>query len=193
MKPAARRHLAIDLGASSGRVIEVAVTGDRVKTLRELHRFANGPVPVPRGDGLRWVWPIESIWSGVLEGLRVAARDRTPVASIGIDSWAVDYGLVDRAGSLVAPVAAYRDPRTQAPMARLRTALGDEAIYAQTGIAFQPFNTLYQLAADAADPARRQRADCVAGRALRRREPAGELPGLFLCLALGSGLEAPSH
>ena len=47
--------------------------------------------------------------------------------------------------------------------------------------------------ADAADPARRQRADCVAGRALRRREPAGELPGLFLCLALGSGLEAPSH
>ena len=154
MKPAARRHLAIDLGASSGRVIEVAVTGDRVKTLSELHRFANGPVPVPRGDGLRWVWPIESIWSGVLEGLRVAARDRTPVASIGIDSWAVDYGLVDRAGSLVAPVAAYRDPRTQAPMARLRTALGDEAIYAQTGIAFQPFNTLYQLAADAEDPSR---------------------------------------
>ena len=154
MKPAARRHLAIDLGASSGRVIEATVTGDRVKTLRELHRFANGPVPVPRGDGLRWVWPIESIWSGVLEGLRVAARDRTPVASIGIDSWAVDYGLVDRAGSLVAPVAAYRDPRTQAPMARLRTALGDEAIYARTGIAFQPFNTLYQLAADVEDPSR---------------------------------------
>lgn len=154
MKPAARRHLAIDLGASSGRVIEVRVSDDRVESARELHRFANGPVPVPRGDGLRWVWPIESIWNGVLEGLRIAARDRTPIASIGLDSWAVDYGLVDREGTLVAPVAAYRDPRTQAPMARLRSALSDEAIYAQTGIAFQPFNTLYQLAADAADPSR---------------------------------------
>lgn len=152
MKPAAQRHLAIDLGASSGRVIEVVVSADRVESLRELHRFANGPVPVPRGDGLRWLWPFESIWNGVLDGLRVAARDRTPIDSIGIDSWAVDYGLVDREGSLVAPVAAYRDPRTQAPMARIRAALTDDAIYAQTGIAFQPFNTLYQLAADAADP-----------------------------------------
>ncbi len=150
----ASRHVAIDLGASSGRVIEVVVESDRVSAVRELHRFANGPVESKRGQAAGWTWPIESIWDGALEGLRAAAREGDPIASIGIDSWAVDYGLVDEHGELVAPVSAYRDPRTQAPMARLRAALGDDAIYAQTGVAFQPFNTLYQLAADAADPSR---------------------------------------
>ncbi|MGA1057439.1 MAG: rhamnulokinase, partial [Phycisphaerales bacterium] len=85
----ASRHVAIDLGASSGRVIEVVVESDRVSAVRELHRFANGPVESKRGQAAGWTWPIEAIWDGVLEGLRAAAREGDPIASIGIDSWAV--------------------------------------------------------------------------------------------------------
>ncbi len=150
----ARRILAIDLGASSGRVIEVRIRPDDSIDVAELHRFANAPESIAIGGTARWVWPFESIWNGVLEGLRIASRDAAPIDSIGIDSWAVDYGLVDDAGRLVAPVSAYRDGRTARPMARIRAAVGDAEIYAATGIAFQPFNTLYQLAADAEDPAR---------------------------------------
>ncbi|MFM7133683.1 MAG: rhamnulokinase, partial [Planctomycetota bacterium] len=114
----ARRHIAIDLGASSGRVIEVRVGAGELETV-ELHRFANAPVAARHAGALRLCWPFEAIWEGILEGLRVAARDGA-VDSIGIDSWAVDYALVDEAGELVRPIAAYRDPRTQEPFARLR-------------------------------------------------------------------------
>ena len=154
---AARRHVAIDLGASSGRVMEVAIGGSEADggalRVRELHRFQNAPVRAHHAGGVTLCWPFERIWDGVLEGLRAAAAEG-PVDSIGIDSWAVDYALVDDAGELVRPIAAYRDPRTREPFERLRATLGDEAIYAATGIAFQPFNTIYQLAADAADPMR---------------------------------------
>ena len=149
---AARRHIAIDLGASSGRVMEVLI-GDATLAVRELARFANAPVRAHHAGSVTLCWPFERIWEGVLDGLRAAAADG-PVDSIGIDSWAVDYALVDDEGELVRPIAAYRDPRTQEPFARLRAELGDERIYAATGIAFQPFNTIYQLAADAADPMR---------------------------------------
>lgn len=147
-----RRHVAIDLGASSGRVMEVAV-GDGALEVRELHRFANAPVEARRAGGVTLCWPFERILESILEGLR-RAGEGGPVDSIGIDSWAVDYALVDDEGELVRPIAAYRDPRTQGPFARLRRELGDERIYRATGIAFQPFNTLYQLAADAEDPMR---------------------------------------
>lgn len=148
----ARRHIAIDLGASSGRVMEVVI-GDGELSVRELHRFANAPVTARHAGGVTLCWPMERIWESILEGLRIAAADGE-VDSIGIDSWAVDYALLDDDGELVRPIAAYRDPRTKEPFARLRATLGDSALYAKTGIAFQPFNTLYQLAADAADPLR---------------------------------------
>jgi len=147
-----RRHIAIDLGASSGRVMEVTI-GDGTLAVRELHRFANAPVAARRAGDVTLCWPFERLFESILEGLRRAAQDG-PVDAIGIDSWAVDYALVDDEGELVRPIAAYRDPRTQAPYARLRAELGDAAIYGATGIAFQPFNTLYQLAADAVDPMR---------------------------------------
>ena len=148
----ARRHVAIDLGASGGRVIEVTVSDDSIET-RVLHRFANAPVATSRAGNLRLCWPFERLFEEILEGLRRAAEGGA-VDSIGIDSWAVDYALLDDDGELVRPIAAYRDARTQEPFARLRAELGDEAVYRATGIAFQPFNTLYQLAADAADPIR---------------------------------------
>ena len=148
----ARRHVAIDLGASGGRVIEVTVSEQSIET-RVLHRFANAPVATSRAGSLKLCWPFERLFEEILEGLRRAAEGGT-VDSIGIDSWAVDYALLDDDGELVRPIAAYRDARTQEPFARLRAQLGDETIYRATGIAFQPFNTLYQLAADAADPIR---------------------------------------
>jgi len=147
-----RRHIAIDLGASSGRVMEVRI-GDGSLRVTELHRFPNAPVAARHTGNVSLVWPFERIFESILEGLRRAALTG-PVDSIGIDTWAVDYALVDDEGELVRPIAAYRDPRTQAPFARIRRDLGDAAIYNATGIAFQPFNTLYQLAADAKDPMR---------------------------------------
>jgi rhamnulokinase len=153
----ARRHLAIDLGASSGRVIEVRVdpsATDAVVAV-ERHRFANGPVQRVGEDGSRFEWPWSRIVSEVGEGLAAAATAADGlVDSIAIDSWAVDYGLLDEHGELVAPVAAYRDPRTREAFERVRSELGDETLFEATGIQFQPFNTIYQLAADAADPAR---------------------------------------
>ena len=147
-----RRHIAIDLGASSGRVVEVVVSSAAIET-RVLHRFANAPVAAARAGNLKLCWPFERMFEEILEGLRRAAEGGA-VDSIGVDSWAVDYALLDEDGELVRPIAAYRDARTQEPFARLRAQLGDETIYRVTGIAFQPFNTLYQLAADAADSIR---------------------------------------
>lgn len=147
-----RRHIAIDLGASSGRVMEVVI-GDGELSVRELHRFANAPVTARHAGAVTLCWPMERLWESILEGLRTAAAGGE-VDSIGIDSWAVDYALLDDDGELVRPIAAYRDSRTKQPFSRLRAELGDKAIYAATGIAFQPFNTLYQLAADAEDPIR---------------------------------------
>jgi rhamnulokinase len=147
-----RRHIAIDLGASSGRVVEVVVSSAAIET-RVLHRFANAPVAAARAGNLKLCWPFERMFEEILEGLRRAAEGGA-VDSIGVDSWAVDYALLDEDGELVRPIAAYRDARTQEPFARLRAQLGDETIYRATGIAFQPFNTLYQLAADAGDSIR---------------------------------------
>ena len=146
------RVIAIDLGASSGRVIGVRVEGG-VVTSDTLHRFPNGPVLRDVDGRPRWCWDVEAIMEGVLEGIAVVAAGGR-VDSIGVDSWAVDYGLIDERGSLVAPVTAYRDERHRAVFERLRREIGDATIYDRTGIQFQPFNSLYQLAADAEDPGR---------------------------------------
>ncbi len=146
------RVIAIDLGASSGRVVGVRFE-DGEAWIDAVHRFPNAPVSREVGGTTRWCWDIEAIHRGIEAGLAEVASGG-PVASIAVDSWAVDYGLVDEAGELVAPVTAYRDERHRAAFERLRAELGDAAIYGRTGIQFQPFNTLYQLASDAADPDR---------------------------------------
>jgi rhamnulokinase len=129
---------AIDLGASSGRVMLGRVTRNGV-ALTEVHRFANAP---HRTDGtLRW--DISSLYQEIQNGLRAAGR----VDAIGIDSWGVDYGLLDGSGELVADPAHYRDDRTAGVLERVSSALGPAEIYATTGIQFLPFNTLYQLVA----------------------------------------------
>lgn len=137
---------AADLGATSGRVmagrVETAGGAGRLD-LTELHRFRNVPVRLP--GGLHWNLP--SLYQGVLDGLREAAR-RGGVASVGIDSWAVDYGLLDADGALLGLPRHYRDPRTADVAEQVRREVGAGELYRVCGLQHLPFNTLYQLAAD---------------------------------------------
>ncbi|WP_425148565.1 rhamnulokinase [Deinococcus sp.] len=135
------RHIAVDLGASSGRVALGTLEGGQLQ-VDILHRFPNGGVKV-RGQ---LYWDILGLWREVLHGLKLASQ-RGPVASVGVNSWAVDYGLLDHQGELLGQVQHYRSPRLGGVMERVRAELPAQVIYSATGIQFLPFNTLYQLAA----------------------------------------------
>ncbi len=135
---------AIDLGASSGRVI-VGRVADGALALEEVHRFPNDPVALP--DGLHW--DILGLYGSIVDGLRKAGASAGDLAGIAVDSWGVDYGLLDAGGSLVGIPFHYRDSRTDGVAARLEAAVSRERLYARTGTQFLAFNTLYQLAADA--------------------------------------------
>jgi rhamnulokinase len=130
---------AIDLGASSGRVI-TARFGDGHLDLTEIHRFPNRPVTV--AGTLRW--DIRGLHEEILTGLRQAG----PVDSVGIDTWAVDYGLLDASGALLGDPVHYRDARTETGVANVHARLSHEQLYARDGLQFLPFNTVYQLAAE---------------------------------------------
>lgn len=134
------RVAAVDLGATSGRVVAATVAQDRI-ALEEVHRFPNGPVLAPDGS-LRW--DIERLFDEIVVGLSKAG----PVDGIGVDSWAVDYGLLDRDGRLLASPFSYRDRRSEPFIDRVREAVGDRELYAATGIQHLPFNTIFQLAAE---------------------------------------------
>jgi rhamnulokinase len=133
---------AVDLGAASGRVMLGRVTPETLE-LTEVHRFDNVPVRV---DG-RLHWDILRIYREVLDGLREAGRVAGRLDSVGIDSWGVDYGLLDADGRLVGNPVHYRDGRTDEVAPRVLARLTPERLYERTGLQFLPFNTLYQLAA----------------------------------------------
>lgn len=133
-----KSYAAVDLGASSGRVMVGRVGPDSLE-LTEAHRFLNRPVRVP--EGLRW--DILSLYGGVLDGLRAAGQ----VDSVGIDSWAVDYGLLDADGALLGNPVHYRDSRTEGVAEKVWASVPAEQLYAATGLQYAPFNTLYQLVA----------------------------------------------
>jgi rhamnulokinase len=142
------RVAAVDLGASSGRVV-VGYRTDRGFSLREVHRFPNRPRPV---DGVVR-WDAGALFAGILDGLRAAAK-AGPVDAVSVDGWAVDYGLLDGDGGLIADPASYRDPRTGPPFAAVTGRPGGVAgidaarLYEATGIAAQPINTIFQLMAE---------------------------------------------
>jgi rhamnulokinase len=138
--PTTHTFAAVDLGASSGRVMTARV-GDGLLDLTEVHRFPNQPV---RAGGTLY-WDILSLYRNALEGLRAAG----PLTSVGIDSWAVDYGLLDASGNLLGNPVHYRDTRTDGVMQQLRARIPDEEFYELTGLQFLPFNTAYQLVAAA--------------------------------------------
>jgi rhamnulokinase len=145
------RVAAVDLGASSGRIVIGCRTG-RGFSLREVHRFPNQPRPV--GGVLRW--DARALFAGICDGLRAAAADGSgvPLDAVSVDGWAVDYALLDEDGGLVADPASYRDPRAGPPFAAVTGAGGgvngvDAArLYQATGIAAQPINTVFQLMAE---------------------------------------------
>jgi sugar (pentulose or hexulose) kinase len=138
------RVVAVDLGATSGRVMVARVSVDPdVLELEEFHRFPNGAVRHADGS-LRW--DIARIRREVLAGLRLAAA-AGPVHGIGIDSWAIDYGLLDADGQLLGDPFSHRDSRTDGVMEKVTAEVGERALYDETGLQQLPFNTLYQLVA----------------------------------------------
>ena len=139
MAPAVR-VAAVDLGATSGRVIVGQVGRGRLD-LSEVHRFPNRPVTAPDGT-LRWDFAL--LLDEVLTGLSAAGA----VDAIGVDTWAVDYGLLDTSGRLLDAPFSYRDPRGERGVERVRRAVSPSEHYAVTGIQHLPFNTVFQLAAD---------------------------------------------
>ncbi|MEU6776825.1 rhamnulokinase family protein [Streptomyces sp. NPDC046759] len=117
----------------------VGRVGPNSLELAEAHRFPNRPVRTP--EGLRW--DLLALYAGVLDGLRAAGR----VDSVGVDGWAVDYGLLDADGALLGNPVHYRDARTQGVAEKVWATVPAGDLYAATGIQYAPFNTLYQLVA----------------------------------------------
>ena len=140
--------VAVDLGASTGRVILGTADGDRVRAT-ELARFPNRPVPVPGPAGPRLHWDVLGLYAAVLDALAQARRRSADIAGIGVDSWAVDYGLLDRDGALLGNPVHYRDPRTAGVPERVLARVPAAGLYAATGVQVQPFNTVFQLVAAA--------------------------------------------
>jgi rhamnulokinase len=137
----ATNYLAIDLGASSGRVMLGRWDGRRF-ALHELHRFPNDPVPVLG----HMHWDVLRLWQDILAGLaRYAAQEDAPLAGIGIDTWAVDFALLDSAGRMLGNPYHYRDRRTDGMPEFVDRRVPPEQVYAQTGIQRMPINTLYQF------------------------------------------------
>ncbi|MGB3828760.1 MAG: rhamnulokinase family protein [Ornithinimicrobium sp.] len=137
--PAPLRVVAVDLGASSGRVVVGTVGADQL-SLQEVHRFDNGAVPVR--DRLHW--DVLGLFREVLVGLRAAAA-AGPVQSVGIDSWAIDYGLLDSGGQLIGIPVSHRDSRTDGVRAGVEARIGEASLYDVTGLQRLPFSTLFQL------------------------------------------------
>jgi rhamnulokinase len=140
---------AVDLGAQSGRVAVGRLEGGRLD-VSEVHRFANVPLRV----GGRLQWDVRGLHRDVLDGLRAAARDAT-IESLAVDSWAVDFGLLDRSGHLLENPVHYRDTRRAAAFEGVLARVPSRELYERTGIQLIPINTVFELAAMAAehDPA----------------------------------------
>ena len=133
---------AVDLGASSGRVM-LGRVGPSELRVKAVARFGNGPLRLP--DGLHW--NIAELYARSLAGLREAARAEPELASVGIDSWAVDYGLL-REGRLLGLPFHYRDEARAGGVDSVHATVPHEELYARNGLQLLPFNTVYQLAAD---------------------------------------------
>ncbi len=131
---------AVDLGASSGRVLLARFDGQQLN-LEEVCRFPNQPVTL-RGHRF---WNILGLWDDILTGLRKARQVTGTLDSIGVDTWGVDYGLVDAHGFLLSQPFQYRDHRTDGMMEQVFARIPRDVLYRRTGIQLQPFNTLFQL------------------------------------------------
>ena len=154
-----KAYLAFDLGAESGRAM-LGVLEDGKIALHELHRFANLPVLLP--SGLHW--NLLELWNNLLVGVRKAVEhtkaNSLELASLGVDTWGVDLGLIGASGQVLGLPYAYRDEHFAAAMEAVIAKVGAERLYDVTGNQFMPFNTIFQLAyLRRSEPALLERAD----------------------------------
>ncbi|PTM53290.1 rhamnulokinase [Desmospora activa] len=136
------KGLAVDLGAASGRLLAGTFDGERL-AVEEKVRFANEPVTVHQ----TMHWDFLRLFHHVKQGIRRVCHEGEPIASLGIDTWAVDFGLLDSKGRLLGNPVHYRDRRTDGIMEKVTQRIPRGEIFRETGIQFLPFNTVYQLAA----------------------------------------------
>lgn len=144
-------HLAIDIGASSGRHILGWLEGGKLQT-EEIYRFQNAPVEKAGTAGAlgatgakRLTWDIERLYGEIINGLRKAKERGTVPATVGIDTWGVDYVLLDENEKIIGDAYCYRDGRTKNTVPSVHKRLPFSALYKKTGIQFAQYNTVYQL------------------------------------------------
>ena len=135
-----RNYIAVDLGAGSGRIAVGKLQGNRL-SLEEVHRFPNNPVRVAG----HLHWNVLGQFEELLHGLSLSARRFGVISSIGVNTWGVDFGLLDEHGVLIGNPYHYRDDRTRGVMERALEQVSREEIFQITGTQFMPLNTLYQL------------------------------------------------
>jgi len=140
--PLSHQYLAIDLGAESGRVIAASLDGNNL-ALTEVHRFRNKPVHL--NDGLHW--DVLRLWDEIKSGIAAAVKNGVKPEGLGLDTWGVDFGLLDKNGGLISNPYHYRDHRTDGMMEEAFQHMSRREIFANTGIQFMQINTLYQLLA----------------------------------------------
>lgn len=134
---ASKYVIAVDLGAESGRVMQVGYDGHRLQ-LEEKHRFPTGGLTV----GKTMYWDILRLWQDITTGIKAVSQ----AAAVGVDTWGVDFALLDRDGHLLANPVHYRDPRTDGMMEWVFERVPRREVFERTGIQFMQLNTLYQLA-----------------------------------------------
>lgn len=135
--------LAFDYGASSGRMILSKYKDGKIE-IEELHRFDNEPVRI----GKNFYWDFFRLYHEMKVGLKKAAATKLPIRSLAIDTWGVDYGLIDKDGNLIGNPINYRDDRTIGLIEKFDDIIGLKKLYERTGIQFMNFNTLFQLYSD---------------------------------------------
>ena len=141
-------YLAIDIGASSGRHI-LSYLQDGKMVTEEIYRFQNGPETLTAYDGKEHLmWTHERLFTEILNGLKKAAEIGKIPASVGIDTWGVDYALLDENDQAIGGTYCYRDARTDATIPQVHSVIPFAELYERTGIQFASFNTVYQLLDD---------------------------------------------
>ena len=149
-------YLAIDIGASSGRHILAHVEDGRM-VLEEIHRFDNKQKRVNGHD----VWDMDNLWRGIIDGMKKCGEMKKIPETVGIDTWGVDYVLLDKNDDPIGEAVAYRDKRTEGMREEVNKLIPADELYAKCGIQYQSFNTIYQLTAQKKeDPASLEAAEC---------------------------------
>lgn len=139
---------AVDLGASGGRVLLASFAegrGGLALEIEEIHRFPHGGVYLPHRSGRTLHWDVLRLWDEIQAGLRKVGREHGAPESVGVDTWGVDFALLDSDGALLANPVCYRDDRTDGMLEAAFSVAPREEIFQRTGIQFMPLNTLFQL------------------------------------------------